>query len=322
MIYDLELNSKITAQFNGQSVIDYLTGRFTYKNREKWLELINSGGIKVNNKRINSDYLLEENDDLTFIVNNYFEPDLDSNYHKVFENENIIVVSKPANLPISSNHRFFKQNMTAIIRQDFNLPDINPIHRIDRETSGLLIYLKKKFDKPKSLRKDPKLIMKEKYYLAVVRGEIQEKEFTINIPLTDSNIPPIGYKVIAAKNGDGKEASTEFLNLGTAMGYSLLLAKLNTGRKHQIRAHCALAGFPIVGDKLYDFDGKYYLKRFNNEELTENDYKVLGAHHHLLHAYALNLELPVEGFTKIVSEYYSDEFKRYLDMFNKTAIKY
>ena len=90
MIYDLELNSKITAQFNGQSVIDYLTGRFTYKNREKWLELINSGGIKVNNKRINSDYLLEENDDLTFIVNNYFEPDLDSNYHKVFENENII----------------------------------------------------------------------------------------------------------------------------------------------------------------------------------------------------------------------------------------
>lgn len=315
VIYDLELNSKITKEFNGQSVIDYLTDRFTYKTREKWLELIISGGIKINDTIITSDYLLKENDDLTFVVNNYYEPDLDCNYQKVFENDNIIIVSKPANLPISSNHRFFKQNMTAIIRRDFNLPNINPIHRIDRETSGLLIYLKKNFDYPKSLRKDPRLIMKAKYYLAIVRGELPQKEFTINIPLADSNIPPIGYKVIAAKNGEGKEASTEFQNLGTASGYSLLLAKLNTGRKHQIRAHCALAGFPIVGDKLYDFDGKYYLKRFNNEQLTEDDYKALGARHHLLHAYSLNLELPVEGSTKIVSKYYSDEFKRYLDMF-------
>ncbi len=315
MIYDLELNSIITAQFNGQSVIDYLTDRFTYKSRKKWLDLIISGCIKINNRIINSDYLLHENDVLTFIVNNYYEPDLDCNYHKIFENENIIVVSKPANLPISSNHRFFKQNMTALIRQDFHLPNINPIHRIDRETSGLLIYLKKNFDKPKSLRKDPRLIMKEKYYLAIVRGEISEKEFTIDIPLIDSNIPPIGYKVIAAKNGEGKEASTEFKSLGTAKGYSLLLAKLNTGRKHQIRAHCALSGYPIVGDKLYSFEGKYYLKRFNNEELTEDDYKELGAQHHLLHAYALNLELPNEGLKKLISEYYSEDFKRYMELF-------
>ena len=117
------------------------------------------------------------------------------------------------------------------------------------------------------------------------------------------------------KEGEGKEASTEFHNIGTANGYSLLLAKLNTGRKHQIRAHCSLAGFPIVGDKLYSFDGKYYLKRFNDEELTENDYKILGAQHHLLHAYALNLELPNEGLIKLISEYYSEDFKRYLELF-------
>ena len=315
MIYDLELNSKISALFCGQSVIDYLTDRFTYKSREKWLESIVSGGIRINNCSVCPDYLLKENDELTFIVKDYCEPDLDCNYHKIFENDYIIVVSKPANLPISSNHRFFKQNMTAIIRRDFNLPDINPIHRIDRETSGLLIYLKKRFDKPRSLRKDPRLIMKEKYYLAIVKGKIADETFTIDIPLADSNIPPIGYKVVAAKSGEGKAASTEFRKLGSANGYSLLLAKLNSGRKHQIRAHCAIAGFPIVGDKLYDFDGKYYLKRFNNEELTDQDYKELGAKHHLLHAYALNLELPDEGLTKIVSEYYSDDFKKYLDMF-------
>ena len=142
MIYDLELKSIISAQFNGQSVIDYLTDRFTYRPREKWQEIIEQGNILINNKKTDENYILKEKDSLSFIVPNYNEPDLDCNYHKVFENNNIIIVSKPANLPITSNHRFFKQNMTALIRADENRPEINPMHRIDRETSGLLIYLK------------------------------------------------------------------------------------------------------------------------------------------------------------------------------------
>ena len=236
MIYNLELKSPITEQFSGQSVIDYLTDRFTYKTREQWLELINSGAISINGEIVFRDYLLKDGTELCFTVHNYNEPDLDCNYHKIYENENIIVVSKPANLPISSNHRFFKQNMTALLREDEKLSDINPLHRIDRETSGLLIYLKKRFDTPVSLRKDPRLIMADKFYLAVVRGEISEKSFSINIPLVVTHTQLIGYKVEAAAKGTGKEASTDFYNLGTAQGYSLLLAKLNSGRKHQIRA--------------------------------------------------------------------------------------
>ncbi len=315
MIYDLELKAIVLAKYDGQSVIDYLTDRFTYKSREKWLELISLGKIRVNGEIVESSFSLKENSVLTFLVNNYYEADLDCNYHLVFENENIIVVSKPANLPVSSNHRFFRQNMTALIRRDFNLPDINPIHRLDRETSGLIIYLKKRFDKPRYLRKDSRLIMKDKYYLAIVRGEVDENSFTINVPLKESNVPPIGYKTIVAENNDGKPASTDFLKLATANGYSLLLAKLNSGRKHQIRAHCAYAGFPIVGDKLYSFDGKYYLKLYSNEEFSEDDYRELGARHQLLHSYAMNLELPDEGKKFIVSEYFSQEFERYLCLF-------
>ena len=321
MIYDLELKSVITAQFCGQSVIDYLADRFTYKPREKWLEMISSKQIKINDKIVDENHIIRDNSTLSFSIPNYYEPDLDSRYQKIFENENLIIVSKPANLPISSNHRFFKQNMTAILRADEKLPEINPIHRIDRETSGLIIYLKKRFDKPKSLRKDPRLIMKEKYYLAIVRGEISDERFTINIPLMDSNVPPIGYKVIAAEKNEGKPASTDFYTLGTAKGFTLLLAKLNSGRKHQIRAHCSLSGFPIVGDKLYSFDGKYYLKKFRDEELTEEDYQELGAKHHLLHSYALNLELPDNKSEHIVSEYFSDDFKEYLKLFGKNVLE-
>lgn len=322
MIYDLELKTEIKAQFSGQSVLDFLTDRFTYKTSEQWLNIINSGDITINNEKITCDYILKEGTTLNFIVHNYYEPDLDCNYHKVFENENIIVVNKPPNLPITSNHRFFKQNMTALLRDAEKLPEINPIHRIDRETSGLLIYLKKKFDKPVKLRKDPRLIMKEKYYLAIVRGQVKENNFVVNIPLKESNIPPIGYKVIEANQETGKEASTVFHKIDSTDKYTLLLAKLNSGRKHQIRAHCSISGFPIVGDKLYSFDGKYYLKRFNNEELDEKDYEILGSKHHLLHAYALNLELPnQESPVQIISNYFSDEFKKYLSLFNKNVLE-
>lgn len=321
MIYDLELKTPITAQFNGQSVINYLADRFTYKTREQWEELINSGAISVNGEKVSNDYLLKEGTELNYIVQNYYEPDLDCNYQKVFENENIIVVSKPANLPITSNHRFFKQNMTALLRADEQLPEVNPIHRIDRETSGLIIYLKKRFDQPKSLRKDPRLIMTDKYYLAVVRGELTQKKFIINIPLTDSNTQPIGYKVEAATNEEGKEASTDFYNLGKAKGFTLLLAKLNSGRKHQIRAHCSLSGFPIVGDKLYSFDSKYHLKKRNDDIFTEKDYQELGAKHHLLHSFVLNLNLPKEGRKHLVSEYFSEDFKEYLKLFGEQALE-
>ena len=63
MIYDLELKTPITAQFNGQSVINYLADRFTYKTREQWEQLINSGAISVNGEKVSNDYLLKEGTD-------------------------------------------------------------------------------------------------------------------------------------------------------------------------------------------------------------------------------------------------------------------
>lgn len=315
MQYDLELKSEIVAQDSGLSLIDYMTDRFTYKTREHWANLIEKGNISLDGKKAFSNSILSEGMILTFLLPDYFEPDLDTNYHKVFENENIIIVSKPANLPISSNHKFFKQNMTALLREQENLPDINPIHRIDRETSGLIIYLKKRFEAPRALRKEPLQIVTGKYYLAIVKGKVTEKSFSCNIPLMDSKDSQVGYKVTAAEPGKGKEASTFFSLLGNTEEYSLLLANLKTGRKHQIRAHCSLLGFPIVGDKLYSHDSRYFIKRRQEDFLSDEDYEILGSTHHLLHAYALRLNLPGKEPELITSEFFSQEFQKYLDLF-------
>ena len=72
------------------------------------------------------------------------------------------------------------------------------------------------------------------------------------------------------------------------MGYSLIQCELLTGRKHQIRAHLAHLGTPIVGDKIYSNNGGFYLKRLK-KTLTENDHAALLTPHHLLHAYEIYL---------------------------------
>lgn len=274
-----------------------------------------SGNILLDGERAKEEAILKEGSTLSLIIRNYNEPDLDINYHKIFENNNILVASKPADLPISTNHRFFKQNLTALIRKDENLPNINPIHRLDRETSGLIIYLKKAFEAPKKIKKNPQLIIKEKYYLAIVFGEVEQEKFSVNIPLKDADCQPVSYKVVAANSLEGKEASTDFYRLAMTENRTLLLAKLNSGRKHQIRAHCAISGFPIIGDKLYLSDSKYFIKRSKDESLTTEDYEILGARHHLLHAYALTLDLPNEGEVQLKSDFFSSEFERYLKKF-------
>ena len=88
-----------------------------------------------------------------------------------------------------------------------------------------------------------------------------------------------------------KFSKTHFQVIRNEGDRSLIECRLFTGKKHQIRAHLAYLGYPIVGDKIYAFDGRYYLKRFQSP-LTAEDFRMLGSEHHLLQA--VRLELCIE----------------------------
>jgi len=112
----------------------------------------------------------------------------------------------------------------------------------------------------------------------------------------------------------GKPCRTLFHTLACTNSYSLLLAELQTGRRHQIRAHLAHLGHPLIGDKIYSHDGHYYLKRLDGE-LSEEDYLGLGARHHLLHAWSVNLQLPDRPAALYFSKLFSTDFRDYLRLF-------
>jgi 23S rRNA pseudouridine1911/1915/1917 synthase len=116
---------------------------------------------------------------------------------------------------------------------------------------------------------------------------------------------------------DGKPCTTIFRKVKViergGETFTAVECELLTGRKHQIRAHLANLGFPIVGDRLYAFDGLYYEKMAGGA-LTEDDFRVLGAHSHMLYAYKVELLLPYWDTPRtFISKNFSAEMKNLLE---------
>ncbi|PKL45417.1 MAG: hypothetical protein CVV41_00035 [Candidatus Riflebacteria bacterium HGW-Riflebacteria-1] len=311
MKYRLELNSDVLEKFAGESLIDSLARRFTYQSREFWLEKVAAGQVRVNGLISQPGHVLAVGEVVQFAIDDFTEPDLDLDYQKIWENENLIIVSKPADLPVHSNRRFYFQTMTAILRRDEKIPDLNPMHRLDRETSGLMLYLKKPFA-GRRLRRDPGQIISAKFYLALVSGVFEHESLVVDAPLREAACPPVYYLMVVAP--DGRPSCTVFERIAIGEDCSLVLARLESGRKHQIRAHLAHVGHPVVGDKLYSHDGRYFMKRCN-DELAPEDLVEIGSPHQLLHAWALCLQLPEEGRRMFFSDHFSDSWQSRLKQF-------
>lgn len=312
MKYELRLTSLVREKSNGKSLLDELCGRFTYKNAEYWQDKVEIGEVLLNGEPSEANKSLVAGDEIEFIIPDFEEPDIDIDYLKVWENEHLLLVSKPAGLPVHSTKRFYFQTMTAVVRRNENNTSLNPLHRLDRETSGLMFYVKTKYAH-RRLQKDFRRFLSGKYYLCLARGIVESSEFDIDVKIAEAHKPPVNYKMIQSE--EGKRSFTHFWKLDTNNKFSLLLAKLNTGKKHQIRVHLELAGFPIVGDKLYSFDSKYFIKRCN-DELNEDDIKTLGANNHLLHSFAMRASIPGESKTRLFYSFqFSEDFQKYLKLF-------
>jgi len=181
----------------------------------------------------------------------------------LYEDSDIKVVNKPAGMlvhPTSSNQN--EPTVVDVIRAHTTDDDaVRPgiVHRLDRNTSGLIILAKSKKAKEYMQKQFQKRNV-NKTYLALVIGHLKNNEAVIDVPLGRSKIHPL--KRVA--DPDGKTAQTAYKVIESIGNYDLVEAKPATGRTHQLRAHFAHLGHPIVGDKLYGADsfldlGRYFL---------------------------------------------------------------
>ncbi len=210
----------------------------------------------------------------------------------IYKDENIVAVNKPAGLLVHPGPTTDPEEKTLVdwVAQNFpetktvgDEPQIRPgiIHRLDRDTSGILIIARNQesFEFLKQQFKDRKI---QKTYTALCAGKIKNKTEIIDIPIGRSKKTPTKRLASLKARGKLRDAITEykvkkeFLPGPDGQDYTLLEAYPKTGRTHQIRVHLKAIGLPIICDKLY----------------TKKPLCPFGLDRHFLHASALELKLP------------------------------
>lgn len=280
--------SFIVKEYAGQTLLNYLNKKFPYHTEHEWEELISLGRVLIEGKQAYSEQELLLNDRLTYmpIPGRIEEPDVDIDFSVVADHDDILFVSKPPNLPIHPAGRYRTKTLLTFLEKTYK--GILPVHRIDRETSGLVLFAKTKdahlhYQK---LFEDRKI---KKEYLAIVVGEFDRSGTVKGFIGKDSNSEVRKKQVFRSEEFDSaKYAETEFLFLAynREMNLSLILIRPKTGRIHQIRASLLYLGFPILGDKLYGKRETAFLDFVNSGE-TDELMQELVHKRQALHAYSV-----------------------------------
>ena len=220
----------------------------------------------------------------------------------VFEDDELIVCNKP---PFMITHPAGRNLFycATVFFETIHKRTIHSIHRIDRETSGLLMLGKN----PKVAQKVSYLFENDKvrkcyFFIAHKRPGALPFPFTAKQRMDrEEGKIPAGMMSVWDENSEfGKESETHFELLLEIDNFVLAMAFPVTGRQHQIRVHAAVNGYPLLGEKLYNGDPGVFM-RFKDHEATPEDHELLQIPRHALHATALKLTYPKDEMTYFIA---------------------
>lgn len=292
----------IKPQQAGQQLLDFVSQRFTYRSREQWQAELAAHRFLLNDGEVRTDCILAPGDRLVYLMPALVEPPVDNNYTVIHEDDDLLVIDKPAPLPCHPGGRFFAHTLWALLKEQHGLDEPRLINRLDRETSGLVLVAKNKAA-ARLCQEQFAQRRVEKVYLVLVEGDFPGTPVPVEATgwlgpdpnsairkkmrfYTEQNDAPPG----------AVESSTTFHRISGTPDASLSLveARPRTGRCHQIRATLLHLGFPVAGDKLYGVDEQLFL-RFQEDRLSAADHALLRLPRQALHAASLCLNHPVTG---------------------------
>lgn len=237
--------------------IDVVLSNMLEESRSKIQRKIKDGKVLVNNKEISCNYQVAKGD-----IIELFKEEVTSNLEKkeipldiVFEDENLLIINKQSGLVVHPAPGHMNDTLVNALLVDYPLTDdlLRPgiVHRLDKDTSGLMLVAKNE-----ETKEALSLMLKKKEvkrtYLALVEGVIKPARGTIDAPIGRDPKDRLKMKVIAG----GKEAVTHFKVLKRYQNKTLIECQLDTGRTHQIRVHLAYINHPVVNDPVYGHSKK------------------------------------------------------------------
>lgn len=311
---------RVDERFHGWRLDSFIKARIPRLSRTRIQQMIRAqgqlgGAIERPARRV---YLGEE---LTLWRPKPVEPDVPRSFDILFSDEDVLAICKPAGLPVHATARFHQNTLTTVLRERFPGAVPIPAHRLDRETSGLML-LGRTPEAGAALKAAFRLRRVHKRYLCIVHGQ-PPSEGIITLPLGLDPDGPIRIRMAVVPGG--AEAVTRFRTLEHRGRFSLVEALPETGRQHQIRAHLLALGHPVVGDKLYGPDPSCFLE-FIETGYTPSLARLLLLPRQALHAAEVSFPHPRTGcIQNLVCPLPSDleDFWRtcgeFPDIANKTA---
>ena len=271
----------VPARLDNVTALDFLVGIRTRLSREDWQRELRLGRLSINGQTIDADFVVRTGHTLKHLIPREMEPDVNPDVQILYEDDALVVVDKPAPLPIHPSGRFNRNTLTYILEQVYFRQRLRPAHRLDANTSGVMMLSK---SRAVAARLQPLFEAGEveKRYLARIAGHPPQDEFVCEAGISASPTE-VGARVTCE---DGLTAKTQFTVLERSHdGTALVEAVPVTGRTNQIRVHLWHLNLPIVGDPLY----------LPERQLGQRQTLEVSAEPLCLHARSLALPHPLTG---------------------------
>uniref|UniRef100_A0AAV2JBU7 Pseudouridylate synthase RPUSD2 n=1 Tax=Knipowitschia caucasica TaxID=637954 RepID=A0AAV2JBU7_KNICA len=255
----------------GKTLMEVFKSEFRAESMEYYQRAAEEGRIRLNDTPVKDlSIVLRNNDHMRNTVHRHEPPVVGRPLEILADNGEILVVDKPASIPVHPCGRFRHNTVIFILGKEQGISELHTVHRLDRLTSGVLLFARnletsKRLDQ---LVRDRQLV---KEYVCRVEGEFPEGEITCEEPIL-----VVSFKIgLCRVDPKGKESRTVFERLHFDGQTSVVRCLPLTGRTHQIRVHLQYLGFPILNDPIYGsyawgpLRGKGGLVSRTNEELLQ-----------------------------------------------------
>ncbi len=263
-----------------ETVLDYLARRHRHSSRAVWSARLDRGEVEIAGVRAHRATVAHPQERLVWHRPPWDEPPVDTGYEVVLEDHSLLAVVKPRGLPTVPAGGYLEHTLLALVRMRW--PGASPMHRLGRETSGLVLF---------ALTSPARVALQDawrrhavrKTYRALATGVARRDAYDLDTPIGPVPHPLLG--TVHAASPRGKPSRSRARVLERRAEQTLFEVAIDTGRPHQIRIHLACAGHPLVGDPLYRAGG------------APAPGALPGAGGYCLHAERLAFAHPVSGAT-------------------------
>jgi 23S rRNA pseudouridine1911/1915/1917 synthase len=270
----------ISGRYHGQTLLSHLASLYPHSTPQAWQQNLNNGEVTLNGVTATGSESIASGQALVWNRPPWIEPDCPQQFEVLFDDSHLLAVDKPSGLPTLPGGGFMENTLLRLVQRQF--PNANPVHRLGRGTSGVVLFAKTP-QAASNLSANWNTPRIQKIYRALAQDVAQQEAYEILTPIGLVPHPRLGQ--VWAANPSGKPSKSLAKVISRNPGTTTFEVSLHSGRPHQIRIHLASIGHPLVGDPLYGSTGLP----------LENLPGLPGDGGYLLHAQFLKFHHPISG---------------------------